>query len=65
MQTLDCIDNIWEGTGDGPLVTLDAGPNVHLLYRLDQLELARQIARQLPGLNPELRILSSYEMSRI
>ena len=27
---------------DGPLVTMDAGPNIHLLYRPDQAELARQ-----------------------
>lgn len=29
----------WEERGDGPLVTMDAGPNVHFLYRKDQKEL--------------------------
>ena len=27
----------WQLTGDGPLVTMDAGSNVHLLYRQDQV----------------------------
>jgi diphosphomevalonate decarboxylase len=26
----------WDAHGDGPLVTMDAGPNVHLLYRNDE-----------------------------
>jgi diphosphomevalonate decarboxylase len=28
-------DRFWTGDGTGPLVTMDAGPNVHLLYRND------------------------------
>jgi len=28
-------DEFWEREGDGPLVTMDAGPNVHLLFRPD------------------------------
>ncbi|MBC7464365.1 MAG: diphosphomevalonate decarboxylase, partial [Bdellovibrio sp.] len=28
----------WELNGDGPLVTMDAGSNIHLLYRPDQTE---------------------------
>ncbi len=31
----------WEERGDGPIVTMDAGPNIHLLYRPDQAEEAR------------------------
>lgn len=38
----------WTALGDGPLITLDAGPNIHLLYRPEQRELAE---RQLTGLN--------------
>lgn len=30
----------WETTGDGPLVTMDAGPNIHLLYRPSQIDAA-------------------------
>ena len=31
-------EEIWEKTGDGPLLTMDAGANIHLLYRQDQRE---------------------------
>lgn len=37
---LDDIARYWETHGDGPLVTMDAGPNIHLLFRDDQQELA-------------------------
>lgn len=30
----------WQQEGDGPLVTMDAGPNVHLLWREDQVDLS-------------------------
>lgn len=36
------LQHFWEKNGDGPLVTMDAGPNIHLLYRLDQAELANR-----------------------
>ncbi|MBX3022441.1 MAG: diphosphomevalonate decarboxylase [Bdellovibrionales bacterium] len=39
--TLRCLNHmrhIWQSTGDGPLVTMDAGPNVHLLFRQEQKE---------------------------
>ena len=29
----------WQKNGDGPLVTMDAGSNIHLLYRADQKEI--------------------------
>jgi diphosphomevalonate decarboxylase len=28
-------DDMWTKEGDGPIVTMDAGPNIHLLYRDD------------------------------
>lgn len=40
---LNTLQDIWQRKGDGPLVTMDAGPNIHLLYRSDQAALARQI----------------------
>lgn len=40
---LKLIDDRWELKGDGPIVTMDAGPNIHLLYRDDQREFAEQI----------------------
>jgi len=42
-EILKLIDEHWEATGDGPIVTMDAGPNIHLLYREDQREFAEQI----------------------
>ena len=40
---LSIIQKFWEQHHDGPLVTMDAGPNIHLLYRDDQHELAQQL----------------------
>jgi diphosphomevalonate decarboxylase len=39
LHVLEIIREFWESSGDGPLVTMDAGPNVHLLYREDQKSL--------------------------
>ncbi|RUR10564.1 diphosphomevalonate/mevalonate 3,5-bisphosphate decarboxylase family protein [Legionella sp. km772] len=50
VQLLDTLSRLWEREGDGPLVTMDAGPNIHLLYRLDQAEKAEQFqAEHLAG----------------
>lgn len=40
-EVLRQLQDFWKTHGDGPLVTMDAGPNIHLLYRPDQGELAR------------------------
>ena len=37
LEVLNYFRSVWEKSGDGPLVTMDAGPNVHLLLREDQL----------------------------
>lgn len=39
---LAILEKQWEKKGDGPIITMDAGPNIHLLYRPDQEEIARQ-----------------------
>jgi diphosphomevalonate decarboxylase len=39
LRILRQLDEMWKETGDGPWVTMDAGANVHLLYRPDQKEL--------------------------
>jgi diphosphomevalonate decarboxylase len=41
-QVLRSLQDLWHREGDGPLVTMDAGPNIHLLYRADQAEKAFQ-----------------------
>lgn len=38
-KLLMLLQDFWEKHGDGPIVTMDAGPNIHLLYRPDQVEL--------------------------
>ncbi len=37
---LSTLQSFWREHNDGPLVTMDAGPNIHLLYRPDQAALA-------------------------
>ena len=39
-KILDRIQAHWKETNDGPLVTMDAGPNIHLLYRPGQARLS-------------------------
>ncbi len=42
--TLRHVSNFWDTHHDGPIVTVDAGPNVHFLWRDDQKELATEFA---------------------
>ena len=42
LSALDLLRDLWLREGDGPLVTMDAGPKIHLLYRTDQAALARR-----------------------
>ena len=41
-EVLDILQKLWDKNGDGPLVTMDAGPNIHLLYRSDQHAIAQK-----------------------
>lgn len=42
LATLNLAKNVWSEKKDGPLVTMDAGANVHLLWRKDQTEQVKQ-----------------------
>jgi len=45
-KTIDCLNiirSVWEQHSDGPLVTMDAGPNVHFLFREDQKSFCEEI----------------------
>lgn len=42
-SALQMIREFWQGKNDGPLVTMDAGPNIHLLWREDQQLLRDQL----------------------
>lgn len=40
---LETLQTYWDENKDGPLVTMDAGPNIHLLYRQDQKDHAQSL----------------------
>lgn len=40
-EILQDIEKFWQENQDGPIVTMDAGPNIHLLFRRDQHEMAK------------------------
>ena len=46
-KIVSMIESFWEKKGDGPLITMDAGSSVHLLYREDQRDFAEEIASRL------------------
>lgn len=63
LTVLEWLRQMWRTRGDGPLVTMDAGPNIHLLYRPDQVVLAAEVKSHLsemamvipsPGLKGQL-----------
>lgn len=51
LQVLEAARRQWDQCGDGPIVTMDAGPNVHFLYRLDQTAQAEKLRRELQALS--------------
>ena len=51
----ECAD-LWAMHRDGPIVTMDAGPNVHLLFRQDQKAMMSQVRERY---SPSHRVLSS------
>lgn len=55
-KVLDCVQDYWRKNNDGPLVTMDAGANVHLLYRPDQSLQKKHITKLL---SPFCTVLSS------
>ena len=43
LRALRFFEDLWQSEKDGPLVTMDAGANIHLLYRPDQNVLREKI----------------------
>ncbi|MGH1467519.1 MAG: diphosphomevalonate/mevalonate 3,5-bisphosphate decarboxylase family protein [Bdellovibrionales bacterium] len=43
MKVLHYAKSSWRKIDDGPIVTMDAGPNVHLLFRREQLSMAKDL----------------------
>lgn len=56
LTVLQIVENYWKKHQDGPWVTMDAGANVHLLYRPDQKVIFNEIRREI---SPKYRILTS------
>ena len=54
-KVIDLIDYFWKKRNDGPLITMDAGSNIHLLYRKNQRDLKIEINKSLS----KLKLLSS------
>ena len=46
-KTLEQLKSWWEWHDDGPIVTMDAGPNIHLLFREDQQSMKKHLLKQL------------------
>jgi diphosphomevalonate decarboxylase len=53
---LEEVLQYWKDQGQGPLVTMDAGANIHLLWQPDQKEAARAMAKRW---EEQFRVLSS------
>jgi diphosphomevalonate decarboxylase len=59
VEVLNMARQFWQTEGDGPLVTMDAGPNVHLLYREDQKELASKFREQIEETDSSTRVIGN------
>lgn len=47
LEALNFFKEMWRQEGDGPIVTMDAGANVHLIWRADQESFALKTLTQL------------------
>lgn len=45
-EMLSILETFWQKEKDGPIVTMDAGPNIHLLWRDDQRELCQRFKQK-------------------
>ncbi|MCB0367807.1 MAG: diphosphomevalonate decarboxylase, partial [Bdellovibrionales bacterium] len=49
-KVLKHVHEYWQKNQDGPWVTMDAGANVHLLYRENQRQMAEELKSELQGM---------------
>ncbi len=47
VEIIDLIETYWTESKDGPLITMDAGPNVHLIFRSDQNSIKHKLQKEL------------------
>lgn len=57
MLVLEEIQNFWNKNNDGPVVTIDAGPNIHLLWRADSERLREQLKKNLKNRDQSIEFL--------
>lgn len=55
------LRKFWNVNSDGPLVTMDAGANIHLLWRPDQTDLQSQFSEEFNREFPDKKIMSSVQ----
>lgn len=58
LKVLAFIKEVWRTEGTGPVVTMDAGPNVHLLFKNSDGNLAQKLKKQL---EVDYKVLSSFD----
>lgn len=63
ISILELVKDCWRSEKQGPLATLDAGPNIHLLWRMDQRILAEDFSQQVKKTHPVLTTWSGSEMA--
>jgi diphosphomevalonate decarboxylase len=49
LAVLHYLQNYWRQHHDGPLITMDAGPNIHLLFRTNQTQMMAEIKQFFVG----------------
>ena len=65
IRVLDMVERLWIENNDGPLVTMDAGPHVHLIWRANQSPLISKLNRLGLKYLPTLSSFSSQDKSPI
>ncbi len=61
-EILDSAKALWDSSGDGPVVTMDAGANVHFLWRPDQLDQAKKLTQKFAN---KYRVVSCKEIREV
>ena len=50
-KILEHLQTWWQWHEDGPVITMDAGPNIHLLFRKDQKQMQTHLLKQLGNID--------------
>ncbi len=58
LEVLREVENVWSELGTGPLVTMDAGANVHLLYQEGDIEIYKTLNEKF---NDKFKVIGSHE----